>query len=56
LNFDADYKFIKFTSKLERSVIISVDLERLDEVVPNEGIVKDDHLDISTKKLITIEN
>jgi hypothetical protein len=47
INFDTDYKYFNFTSKIPQSVLVMVDLEKLDEVVPLEGVARDKNFSLA---------
>ncbi len=54
INFDTDFKYFRFVSKLPKSVLLVVDLEKLNEVVPNT-VAKDQHFISPLQKLNIIQ-
>ena len=53
-NFDSDYKYFRLTNHIRKSILVIVDLEKLQETISLQGAVHNDNFTIPVKKLETI--
>lgn len=50
INFDTDYKFIRFTNSYPELKMLMIDIER-PEAIPRSDVVKDEHLSPGLAKM-----